>query len=759
LARPAWYWRAFGLVGVVATVLYALDLNDTLSSACLGVAGIGTVWACFFGPARHGAQPRAAWRLMGVIALLFLIGVLIRPSVTGLAMPLPLIADAITLPAYGLLWVFLVVLLRCRHSLDRHAVLDALIVGLAGALTSFLVLAEPAAAIDGRPAAESVLAGIYPLCDIMVLLLVVNLTFTARTWPVSLLSLLGTLILLCAGDTAYAIVGARGHIYGSPMFNVPYVLAYTLMGVTALHPSVTELSQAERPPVQAWSVRRVGLLVPALAMPFVLLLVTGRTAEHRWIIAVDGMLIVTALLVRAVSAVRAQVSAQRQAEYQAMHDPLTGLPNRRSIQRQIERLLRRLDGTPERHVWVFLLDLDGFKWVNDSSGHDTGDQVVIEAGIRLRAAAPGDVPVARVGGDEFLFAYAGDKAGAFRLADEIRGCFVRPYPVRDAEVPMTASIGIAHASCDGGSAAVTAEALMRDADTAMYRAKGVGPGRSMLFDTTMHEEVRERIELEVGLRQALAEGRLYVAYQPIVNLATGVPLGAEALVRWLHPERGQIPPSVFIPIAEAAGLIGILGTWVRREALRQLGIWRTDGTVTGEFYLSINVSAQQFSEAELPLVVAAELVEFGVPPRAVALEMTESVMVDGSSVTGRVLHELREHGIKLLIDDFGTGFSALGYLRRFPVTGVKIDRSFVTGLGASAEDEEIVRAVVAMSTAMGLSVIAEGVETRLQRDALAAVGVTNGQGWLWGAAVPAPEFAAHWHASGTAALLARAEPT
>jgi EAL domain-containing protein (putative c-di-GMP-specific phosphodiesterase class I) len=268
----------------------------------------------------------------------------------------------------------------------------------------------------------------------------------------------------------------------------------------------------------------------------------------------------------------------------------------------------------------------------------------------------------------------------------------------------------------------------------------------------MHDEVRARIELEVALRQALAEGQLYVAYQPIVRLSTGVPLGAEALVRWVHPDRGQIPPSVFIPVAEATGLIGTLGTWVRREALRQLGVWRTDGTVSDDFYLSINVSAQQFSEPELPLIAASELVEFGVPARVVALEMTESVMVDGSSVTGRVLYELRELGVKLLIDDFGTGFSALGYLRRFPVTGVKIDRSFVTGLGTDAEDEEIVRAVVAMSTAMGLSVIAEGVETRLQRDSLAAVGVTNGQGWLWGPAVPAAEFAVHWHAGGTAAL-------
>jgi EAL domain-containing protein (putative c-di-GMP-specific phosphodiesterase class I) len=225
-------------------------------------------------------------------------------------------------------------------------------------------------------------------------------------------------------------------------------------------------------------------------------------------------------------------------------------------------------------------------------------------------------------------------------------------------------------------------------------------------------------------------------------------------VRWSHPVRGLIPPAQFIPIAEDAGLIGAIGTWVREEALRQLAQWRADGTVADDFYLSINVSPRQLSDAELPWVVSAELLRYGVPARAVALEMTESVMVDGSSVTSRVLFELRELGVRLLVDDFGTGFSALGYLRKFPVTGVKIDRSFVSGLGTSVEDEEIVRAVVAMSYALGLSIVAEGVETRLQRDALAAVSVAQGQGWLWGPAVPPTEFASQWHAGGPAVRAA-----
>jgi diguanylate cyclase (GGDEF)-like protein len=741
----------FAGAGIVACVLYAADFSAVVSMVAFAVLGIGTVWACFAGPRRFGARPRTAWLLMGTAALLFLFGVVVRPWANEYPVPVMLLPDVATIPGYLVLAVFFAILLRARQSVERHAVLDGLIVTLAGGLASALLLAAPAAAITDRPAIVSVLSGLYPFFDVILVLLLINLTFTATTWPVSLVTLLAATTMMIIGDVAYAIIGVFGLTYASTLLDVPFLFAYVLLGVTALHPSVVELSRAARRPVQAWSWNRMLLLGPAVATPFVLLVAIGdRSFGHRLAIGLTGAAIVALLLLRAVSAVRAQVAAQLRSEYQAMHDPLTGLPNRRTMSAEIERLLTTLPADGPDRVWVYLLDLDGFKWVNESWGHDTGDQLVIEVAARLRATAPPAIMLARVGGDEFVLAYLGDKVGALRLVDDIRGCFARPMPVRDSEMVISASIGIAHAAGEGNPA-VTAEALLRDADTAMYRAKAEGPGRSTIFDTTMHDRVRERIELETALRTALAQGQLRVAYQPIVHLDTGRPIGAEALVRWDHPERGPIPPMSFIPIAEDAGLIGPIGTWVRTEALRQLAVWRADGTVADDFYLSINVSPRQLNEAELPLIVSAELLRHGVPARAVALEMTESVMVDGSSVTARVLFDLRELGLRLLVDDFGTGFSALGYLRRFPVTGVKIDRSFVSGLGTSDQDEEIVRAVVAMSNALGLSIVAEGVETRPQRDALAAVGVTQGQGWLWGPAVTPAEFAAHWHAAGPSA--------
>jgi len=756
--RRPWQWQLFATAGVAATVLYVAGVSDAIDTLAFLVVGVGTVVACFIGPRRYGAEPRQVWLLIGIAALCFLVGVVVRPWASGQPQPLPLLADAATIPGYLLLAAAAVILLRARQSVERHVVLDALIVCLAGGLASALLLAAPAAGVPGRSAVMSVVAGLYPLFDIMVLLLVANLTFTAITWPFSLVTWITTLCLMLIGDLAYAVIGVAGKTYASPILDVPFLLAYVLLGVTSLHPSVVALSRAARRPVQAWSWRRMLLLGPAMAIPFVLLVTIGnRSFGYRLTIGVVGAVIVGLLLFRAVSAVQAQAAAQLHSEHQAMHDPLTGLPNRRMLSAELERLLIKVDRGGSARVWVFLLDLDGFKWVNDSWGHDTGDQLVMEVATRLRTALPTSTMLARVGGDEFLLAYVGEQPGALRLVDEVQGCFGRPLPVRDTEVVISASIGIAHATGEG-SPSVTAEALLRDADTAMYRSKAEGPGRSTIFDTSMHDRVKERIELEAALRVALSEGQLYVAYQPIVELETGRPLGAEALVRWQHPTRGAIPPMTFIPVAEEAGMIGALGTWVRTEALRQLSDWRADGTVADDFYLSINVSPRQLNDSDLPLVISSELLQYGVPARAVALEMTESVMVDGSSVTSRVLFELRELGVRLLVDDFGTGFSALGYLRKFPVTGVKIDRSFVSGLGQSVEDEEIVRAVVAMSYALGLSIVAEGVETRLQRDALAAVGVTQGQGWLWGPAVPPGDFALHWHAGPQAQLAGLAQP-
>jgi diguanylate cyclase (GGDEF)-like protein len=763
LAAPStggrWQWKAFGAAALTAGAAYALDLSAPVSMLAFAVVGFGCVAALIVGPRLHRAPLRHAWGWIALASTLFLVGALIRPFLVDESGWLRLSGDMFTLPGYLCLLFGVGLLLRARGGLERHAVIDGLLVCLGAAMVTALLLAVPTASIPGRSVAVSVLAGLFPFFDVALMLLLVNMAFTTAVWRPAFAALIASSVLLVLGDTAYAVIGLSGKMYTSPLIDLPFLLAYTMLGVMALHPTVAVLGNATRPPVQAWSWLRLALIGPALAVPFFLIaMVGGRSTADRVVVATGGLLMVLLLVARAMSAVRGQVAAQLRAEHQARHDPLTGLPNRRMMSAEIERLLTTVPRTGPQQVWVFFLDLDGFKWVNDSWGHDTGDQLVIEVAARLRDAVAGGIMLARVGGDEFLVACAGDQAAADRMVAAMATCFGEPVGVRGTEVMISASTGIAHAAGDHDAPAVTAETLMRDADTAMYRSKAQGPGHCTIYDSSMGDQVRERIEIEVALRTALAKGQLHVVYQPIVDLNEGTPLGAEVLVRWDHPERGSIPPTVFIPIAEEAGMIGSIGTYVREEALQQLARWRADGTVTDDFWMSINVSPRQLRDPDLPSTVTAELMDLGLPPDVVVLEITESVMVDSSSLTDQILFELRELGVRLVVDDFGTGFSALGYLRRFPVTGVKIDRSFVAGLGTDTGDEEIVRAVVAMSAALGLSIVAEGVETRLQRDALSQIGVVLGQGWLWGRAVTAMQFAARWSIAPPVAAARMASP-
>jgi diguanylate cyclase (GGDEF)-like protein len=552
---------------------------------------------------------------------------------------------------------------------------------------------------------------------------------------------------LLLGDLVYAIAGAsERRMATSSWTDLPFLLGFVLIGAAALHPSVVDLTRATALPVQAWSVRRLALIGPAVAVPFAMTAVTAdRTITDRLVLGLGGAIIVTLLLVRAVSAVQSYASAQRRYRFQATHDQLTGLPNRTMLAVHIDELLA--GPTPRGSwVWVYFLDLDGFKLVNDSWGHAVGDQLIAEVARRLRAVVPATAMVARVGGDEFVIAYVGGRNDAIRLAERVLDSFGEPLRIRAAEVVVSTSVGIA-AALPEPSGGGNAEALMRDADTAMYHAKSDGPGKWVLFDSSMHDRVRERVEIELALRQALVTGQLRLVYQPIVDLVTGRIMGAEALARWDHPTRGPVSPEAFIPVAEDTGLITRIGRWVLDEALSQLAGWRNDGTVGEGFWVSVNVSPRQLRDASLPATLASLLIQCGVPPHCVVLEITESVMIDASAVTNKVMFDLRGMGVRIVVDDFGTGYSALGYLRRHPVTGVKVDRAFVRGLGVNAEDEEIVRAVVAMTSALKLSVVAEGVETTMQQEVLAGLGVTFGQGKLWGAAVSPYDFRSTWSAA------------
>jgi diguanylate cyclase (GGDEF)-like protein len=427
--------------------------------------------------------------------------------------------------------------------------------------------------------------------------------------------------------------------------------------------------------------------------------------------------------------------------FQATHDPLTLLANRNHLVELVDRMIDRGSVEQQGHVDLLFLDIDSFKLVNDTWGHSVGDRVLRSAAKRLQAAArPGDV-VARIGGDEFVVArYVDEQSHATgeMLAAAVVEAFRAPLPEENTLV-TTVSVGLAGSVSHALTGdPVSAESLLRDADTAMYRAKAAGRNRFMAFDPSMHESVRLRVEMELALRYALERDELLLHYQPVVSLQTGTVVGAEALLRWAHPRLGLVPPLDFIPVAEETGLIVEIGEWVVSEALRELARWRTlrAGQGLPDLWVSVNVSGRQLRDASLVDHVRTELARLDVPAEQLVLEITETAMMADEDVAAGLLDRLRGLGLTLAVDDFGTGYSSLGYLRRFPVSKVKIDRAFVAGIEHDAEDAEIVRAVVAMSLAMRLDVVAEGIETEGQWDLLRSLGVQLGQGWQFGRPVP-----------------------
>ncbi len=430
--------------------------------------------------------------------------------------------------------------------------------------------------------------------------------------------------------------------------------------------------------------------------------------------------------------------------YQALHDALTGLPNRTLLD---ERMGHALAAGPVRGgtVAVMFLDLDRFKVLNDAEGHAAGDAVLVEVAQRLLAAVRPEDTVARFGGDEFVvLCETGGLVAAHHVAERLHESLQQPFHAEGPARFLSASIGIATAHRDS-----TAADLLRDADAAMYRAKDLGRGRTAVVDADIRARASARLEAITGLRRALSEGELRLVYQPIVDLADEQLLGFEALVRWQHPERGLLTPAAFIADAEETGLIVPLGEWVLRTALQQSARWATLSAVPAPPLMSVNLSARQLEEPDFPGVVAACLEASAFPAAALTLEITETVVMQDVAQNVEHLQALRELGVNLSIDDFGTGYSSLVYLKRLPVTTLKIDREFVDGLGRDPDDSAIVAAVIALARALGLHVVAEGVETPRQLLELCRLGCDAAQGYLFSRPVPA-EQAGRWVLAGRA---------
>lgn len=418
---------------------------------------------------------------------------------------------------------------------------------------------------------------------------------------------------------------------------------------------------------------------------------------------------------------------------QAFYDPLTKLPNRALFLDRLERMLTRVRRR-KGSVAVLFLDLDNFKLVNDSLGHEAGDQLLLAVARRLQASVRQEDTVARFGGDEFAVAAADilQAADATRIASRVADQLAAPFALGGQELYVSSSIGIALNQSEHDRP----ESLLRDADTAMYRAKANGKARFELFSQDMQQQTAARLRLETDLRRAVERNEFQVHYQPVVDLHSRQIVEVEALLRWAHPRRGLISPAEFIPVAEDSGLIGPIGHWVLLQACRQERAWREAFGASAPGKVSVNLSARQFAPG-LVREIQQVLREADLRPEGLKLEITEGILMRSEASTFATLLELKELRVDLALDDFGVGYSSLAYLKRFPFSSLKIDRSFVQRVGRDPEDAAIVRAIVTIAKTLRMHIVGEGIETVDQYEHLLALGCDRGQGYFFARPMPA----------------------
>ncbi|WP_433789826.1 putative bifunctional diguanylate cyclase/phosphodiesterase [Actinoplanes sp. CA-252034] len=730
--RDRWAVSSWALLGVGMPAAVFVGVADAPGATYGYLAG---VLVCVIAAAvgiGHNVPPghRRPWLLTLAAMVISLAGETTRvlaPGGTVLAM----LPDLALLPIYLLLTASVADLVRrTRATADDPARVDAALIGVGAALLVWSLWIEPWIAV-GDPRWQNLVAAALPLAPALLVTIALPVLLLGRTRAPAMWFFVTSGMALLAANI---VLANRGWFVQGPD-GIPLktmgalVLAADFANAACvLHPTVPVLT--ERVLARSHELRRgrITLITATLCVPTVLGVVAPpRGQAFSLVRAALALALIGVVVARVIRANNSRARAEQEARWRAEHDSLTGLPNRERLAATVSRWT-----APDTQVSVLLLDLDRFKLVNDHWGHEVGDEMLRAAAARVAATVRADDLVCRTGGDEFAVAMTsptGDPAPQ-RLADRLLEALEDPLPLSVGPVDVTASIGIATAGAGTG-----AVELLRDADTAMYRAKESGRNRYAVFDPQLRERLQRRVTLERALRGALHRGQLDVHYQPLVHLATEEVDGFEALMRWTHPELGPVSPVEFIPIAEDSGLIVEAGAWLLEEAATRTREWRE----TTPVHVSVNLAVRQLREPGLAERVAEILIRTGLPPEALWLEVTESGFMDDPDACLHTLHELRNLGITLCIDDFGTGFSSLSYLQRLPVTIVKIDRAFVTGVGDGGPDESIVRAVLAMSHALGHRVVAEGVETTVQRDWLRANGCDYAQGWLYGKPLPAAQ--------------------
>ena len=738
--RWAWSWfLGYALVVVIGYRLLPLGLARDVAYVLIGLTG---ALAIGLGIALHRPPYRVPWYLIGVGQLLWVVGDVIGTVLLhGFGVDrFPSATDVGYLVAYPLLAAGFYLLVRRR--IPRHdlgGLLDSLIVTIGVGLLLWVLLAEPMVLDYQNSWTAAAVALAYPAGDLLLVGLLVRLIMTPGGWNASLRLLSLAVALLIGADTTASALNLLAFDSASA-FDFVWLMSYMVWGAAALHPSMAELAlPAPEPPARFSRRRLVALTVALLVAPVTLAVqqVIGLRLDV-WAVVIASLLMFLVVVGRMkvaideiVAANRLREQAQADLAHQAAHDPLTGLPNRLAGLRLIDDALdqAQLRG---RRAGLLFIDLDEFKKVNDTLGHEAGDQVLCEVAARMRATVRrGDV-LARLGGDEFvvLLQPVENEAAAVDVAHRIVAALSRPIVVGEGyRVRTGASIGVAV----GGAAGVEAESLLREADTALYRAKASGRGRVEAFDRTLRAELSQRAALERALARAIEADELVLHFQPIVSVATGEVHGYEALVRWARPDGTLVPPLEFVPVAEYSELICDLDAWVMARAAEQLARWNVERG-SDDLIVSVNVSGRHIGRSRFIDDVLAALAVSGVGPNQLLLEITETAITDDTGAEQN-LNTVRGFGVLVGIDDFGTGHASIARLQQLPVDLLKIDRRYVAGeLPASSR---LLALMVQAGHAFGLRVVAEGVETPAQLKVLKSLDCDLAQGYLFAAAADA----------------------
>jgi len=731
-------------IGALLLVAYFLLPSPDLQDFAYQVPGMLAVVAVLAGIRLHRPPKRAPWVLLAAGLLLTSTGDwtwVILERGFGIE-PFPSVADAFYLAGIGLTGAAIVWLVRGRiPDGDRAGVLDALIVAVGAGLVSWIFLMAPIVADASATLAETAFALAYPLLDLLILAFLVRIALAPGRQVPALTLLIGALMALLAADFAYAFLAlVDGYATGHPV-EIGWLVSAVLFAAAALHPSMAEIAA----PVPETDIRlsawRVGLLtVASLMAPAVLVMqwIAGVPIDVPVIAAASVVLflLVIARLGGVVADLRANLrhrqALEAELQQRAFHDPLTGLANRTLFADRLGRALAQRD----EPVAVLFLDLDDFKTINDTHGHQAGDELLIAVAHSLAASVRPEDTVARLGGDEFavLVERTATEGIARQLADRLIRGLRRPVPVAGRDRSIGASIGISL----GRSGRASAEQLMSEADIAMYVAKGEGKGGSSVFDPRTHASVVRSIGLRDDLDRAIRERQFEMHYQPIVDLATGDLAGVEALARWRHPTRGLLAPADFIAVAEATGTIITLGQWIFSESCRQAAAW-SSGLLADRRFMSINLSTIQITYPGFVEFVTDAVARAGIDPERLLVEVTESANPDPDSVVDALLR-LHALGIRLAVDDFGTGFASMEQLARLPFAVIKIDRSLVVAIDTDARAESVVTGVTDLARRLGSQCVAEGIERIEQIAPLRAMGCQMAQGFHFAPALPPAEL-------------------